>query len=280
MLLAELRSADATLRLNTSVQAVEKTEDGFTLSVSGVATTCQSLIVATGGLSIPKMGATGWGYDLARKFGLRIVPTRPGLVPLTFEPSLLERLIPLAGVATEVRVACGKRRFDEAMLFTHRGISGPAILQISSYWAPGQEIALDLAPGEDLFETLRRAKAETGRQQAATVLARRLPKRLAQAIADAAGLTGNIADAPDKALRQAAEAVNAWRVRPAGSEGYRTAEVTVGGVDTRDLDSRTLMARAVPGLFFVGEVVDVTGWLGGYNFQWAWASGWSAGQVA
>ncbi len=280
MLLAELRSADATLRLNTSVQAIEKTEDGFVLQIGGAPASTQSLIVATGGLSIPKMGATGLGYDLARRFGLRIVPTRAGLVPLTFEPALLARLVPLAGVATGVRVACGKRAFDEAMLFTHRGISGPAILQISSYWAPGQEIVLDMAPGEDLFETLRRAKVETPRQQAATILARRLPKRLAQAVADQAGLTGNIADAPDKALRGAAEAVNAWRIRPAGSEGYRTAEVTVGGVDTRDLDSRTLMARAVPGLFFVGEVVDVTGWLGGYNFQWAWASGWSAGQVA
>jgi predicted Rossmann fold flavoprotein len=200
-------------------------------------------------------------------------------VPLTLEPAVLERLKPLAGVSVDACVASGKVRFDEAMLFTHRGLSGPAILQVSSYWREGGEIEVDMAPGVDVFETLRRARVEHARQAIPTVLAQRLPKRLAQLIAEQEGAIGTIADSSDKVLRRIATTVNSWRVRPAGSEGYRTAEVTVGGVDTRALDSRTLAAKAVPGLYFIGEVVDVTGWLGGYNFQWAWASGWCAGQA-
>ena len=206
--------------------------------------------------------------------------TRPGLVPLTFEAGLLARLAPLAGVAVDVRVACGKARFEEAMLFTHRGLSGPAILQISSFWREGQEILVDMAPGVDLFAALRQARAERARQAPASVLAEHLPRRLAQLLCEQQALGGNLADQSDAKLRALAQAVNAWRVKPVGSEGYRTAEVTLGGVDTAGLDSRTMEAKAVPGLFFVGEAVDVTGWLGGYNFQWAWASGWSAGQAA
>jgi hypothetical protein len=175
-------------------------------------------------------------------------------------------------------VANGKTVFDEAMLFTHRGLSGPAILQISSYWREGQEIGVDLAPGVDVFEGLRAARTSHGKQAVATVLGAWLPHRLAQHLAEREGATGRVADAPDRLLRRVADAVNRWRVKPVGSEGYRTAEVTLGGVDTAGLDSRTLQAKAVPGLYFVGEVVDVTGWLGGYNFQWAWASGWCAGQ--
>jgi predicted Rossmann fold flavoprotein len=166
------------------------------------------------------------------------------------------------------------------MLFTHRGLSGPAILQISSYWREGEEIGVDMAPGVDVFEDLRRARTEHGKQAVATVLGRHVPHRLAHLIADTEGAAGNVADASDKLLRRIAAAVNAWRVKPVGSEGYRTAEVTLGGVDTRELDSRTMQAKAVPGLYFIGEGVDVTGWLGGYNFQWAWASGWCAGQAA
>jgi predicted Rossmann fold flavoprotein len=192
---------------------------------------------------------------------------------------MLERIAPLAGVAVDVRAASGKARFHEAMLFTHRGLSGPAILQISSYWREGGEIEIDMAPGTDLFEALRRAKGEHGRQAVATQLSNYLPRRLAVQIAEDAGAAGNLADAPDKVLRRVADAVNRWRVKPVGSEGYRTAEVTLGGVDTRALDSRTMAAKAIPGLYFIGEVVDVTGWLGGYNFQWAWASGWCAGQA-
>jgi predicted Rossmann fold flavoprotein len=248
--------------------------------IGGSRVTSRSLVVATGGKSIPKMGATGFGYEIARQFGLNIVETRPGLVPLRFETGLLQRLAPLAGISLDVSVRCGKARFEEAMLFTHRGLSGPAILQLSSYWREGEAIEVDVAPGRNVFEVLKAAKGERGRQAVATVLAEILPRRLAQLLAEANGGAGALAETSDQTLRRVGEAANAWRVKPVGSEGYRTAEVTLGGVDTRDLDSRTMEVRQVPGLHFIGEVVDVTGWLGGYNFQWAWASGWCAGQVA
>jgi predicted Rossmann fold flavoprotein len=280
MLTGEMRRHGADLRLSATVGRVEKAEDGFRLAAGGAELACASLVVATGGKSIPKMGATGFGYDLAARFGIRVVTPRPGLVPLTFEAGLLERLKPLAGVAVDARVASGKARFDEAMLFTHRGLSGPVILQVSSYWREGGEIAVDMAPGVDVFEALRAARKENGRQHLVTALCQWLPRRLAQLIVESEGGDANLADLSDQRLRRAAEAVNAWRVKPVGSEGYRTAEVTVGGIDTRDLDSRTMEAKTVPGLYFIGEVVDVTGWLGGYNFQWAWASGWAAGQAA
>jgi predicted Rossmann fold flavoprotein len=260
---------------------VEKTETGFLVGIEGMdQVACQSVVVATGGKSIPKMGATGFGYDLASQFGLRLTHIRPALVPLTFEIGLLERLSSLAGVALDAVVSFGKTRFSEAMLFTHRGLSGPSILQISSFWREGGEIVLDMAPGVNLFEELKAARAEQGRQAIHTVLSRFVPKRLAQLIADLEGASGPVGDFSDKRLKAIAGAINDWHVKPVGSEGYRTAEVTLGGVDTRDLESKTLEAKAVPGLYFVGEVVDVTGWLGGYNFQWAWASGWSAGQAA
>ena len=273
-LLDDMAAAGVVLRLGQTVERIEKTDTGFRLNGS---LDCASLVIATGGKSIPKMGATGFGYDVARQFGLALTETRPALVPLTFDVSLLERLKPLAGVAVDVRVSCGKARFEEAMLFTHRGISGPAILQISSYWREGQEIEIDMAPGVDVFDELRRARTTHGKQAVATVLGRFGPQRLAQLLAG--DVPGNVADAPDKVLRRVADAVNRWRGKPVGSEGYRTAEVTLGGVDTDGLDSRTMAAKAVPGLYFIGEVVDVTGWLGGYNFQWAWASGWCAGQA-
>ena len=276
---SEMARRGASLRLATPVRRIEKSADGFRLKLDAGEVACASLVIATGGRSIPKMGATGFGYEVAERFGVGVVPTRPGLVPLTLEPGLLERLKPLAGVSVDARVASGKARFEEAMLFTHRGLSGPAILQISSYWRQGGEIDVDMAPGIDVFEALRRARAGHARQTVGAVLARVLPRRLAQLIAETEGASGNIADASDRVLWRVATAVNAWRVRPAGSEGYRTAEVTVGGVDTRALDSRTMAAKAVPGLYFIGEVVDVTGWLGGYNFQWAWSSGWCAGQA-
>ncbi|HEY8617726.1 NAD(P)/FAD-dependent oxidoreductase [Phenylobacterium sp.] len=273
-LVDDMAAAGVELRLGQAVTSIEKAETGFRLNGH---IGCASLVIATGGKSIPKMAATGFGYDVARQFGLKVTETRPALVPLTFDVSLLERLKPLAGVAVDARVSSGKARFDEAMLFTHRGVSGPAILQISSYWREGQEIEVDMAPGEDVFEALRNARTSSGRQAVTTVLARFVPQRLGQTLAG--DLPGNVADASDKTLRRVADAVNRWRVKPVGSEGYRTAEVTLGGVDTDELDSRTLAAKAVPGLYFVGEVVDVTGWLGGYNFQWAWASGWCAGQA-
>jgi len=280
MLTDDLRTAGAELRLSTSIDGIERTADGFSLATTTGALACRSLVVASGGKSIPKMGATGFGYELAERFGLKMQPTRPGLVPLTLEPGLLGRLTPLTGVSVAARVRHGRTGFEEGLLFTHRGLSGPAILQISSYWREGDEIALSLAPDTDVFARLREARATNGRQSPATALSAFIPKRLAQFVAETDAGPANLADLSDKALRRLDEAVNNWRLKPTGSEGYRTAEVTLGGIDTAGLDSRTMQAREVPGLYFIGEVVDVTGWLGGYNFQWAWSSGWVAGQFA
>ncbi|RLP26708.1 NAD(P)/FAD-dependent oxidoreductase [Mesorhizobium sp. YM1C-6-2] len=284
MLTGEMKRSGAALSLSTAAERIEKTDGGFALTLSGgVPVRCASLVVASGGKSIPKMGATGFGYDVAARFGLRTVETRPALVPLTFEPNTLERLRPLAGIAVDAVVSCGKTQFSEAMLFTHRGISGPAILQISSYWREGQEIGIAMLPEVNVFEALRQARAQNGKQAVQTALAAFLPKKLAQTVTQTLGQefgASTLAEMSDKTLRRVEAAVNGWRIKPSGSEGYRTAEVTLGGVDTRDLDSRTMEAKGVPGLYFIGEVVDVTGWLGGYNFQWAWSSGWCAGQYA
>lgn len=280
MLLAEMKGHGARLKLGCSVSSVEKSVEGFSLQLSDRPVRCRSLVVACGGKSIPKMGATGFGYDIATQFGLRIVETRPALVPLTFEPNTLERLKPLAGVAVDAVVACGKTKFAEAMLFTHRGISGPSILQISSYWREGDEIRIAMLPETDIFEALREQRKQNGKQALQTALTVYLPRKLAQTLAEDVGATGHLADMSDKMFRRVEAAINDWRIKPAGSEGYRTAEVTLGGVDTRELDSKAMEAKSVPGLFFIGEVVDVTGWLGGYNFQWAWSSGWVAGQAA
>lgn len=280
MMLAEMHANGVEMRLSTRLEDVDKTESGFDLALTGERVSCRSLVVACGGKSIPKMGATGFGYELAQRFGLDVVETRPALVPLTFDSQTLERLTPLAGIAVDAEVACGKTQFSEAMLFTHRGISGPSILQISSFWREGDEIRIAMLPGTDVAGVLREAKRTNGRQAVQTVLAAHLPKRLAQAIAERAGFEGNLASLSDAQLKSVDAAVNAWCIKPAGSEGYRTAEVTLGGVDTRGLDQKTMQAKSVPGLYFIGEVVDVTGWLGGYNFQWAWSSGWAAGQAA
>ena len=266
--------------MGCEVEQVEKRQDGFSLRLSnGETWQCGALVVATGGKSIPKMGASDFGYRIAAQFGLGLMPTRPALVPLTFDTALLARLKPLAGVAVHARVRHDKIAFEEALLFTHRGLSGPAILQISSYWRDGDEIRISLLPATDLFAVLQAARQQNGRQAAHSFLAMFLPRRLAKEIATAQGCSGNLADLSDARLRTLSDAVNNWRVRPAGSEGYRTAEVTAGGVDTRDLSSSTMESKSVPGLYFIGEVVDVTGWLGGYNFQWAWSSGWCAGQA-
>ncbi|MER9371379.1 MULTISPECIES: NAD(P)/FAD-dependent oxidoreductase [unclassified Mesorhizobium] len=280
MLVSEMQGRGVELALSASVEDVRKTVEGFALTLSTGLVTCQSLVVACGGKSIPKMGATGFGYELAERFGLAVVETRPALVPLTFDANTLERLAPLAGNAVDAEVACGKTRFSEAMLFTHRGVSGPSILQISSYWREGDEIRIAMLPGVDVADLIRVAKRSNGRQAVQTVLANHLPKRLAQSIAERTGIDGNLADLSDAQMKTITAAVNDWRIKPAGSEGYRTAEVTLGGVDTNGLDQKTMQAKSVPGLFFIGEVVDVTGWLGGYNFQWAWSSGWVAGQAA
>ena len=280
LLLSEMRQGSAELRLNSKIDQVEKTPEGFLLRfLDGETVQCDALVVATGGKSIPKMGASDFAYRLAGKFGLAVTQTRPALVPLTFDEALLKRLKALAGVSVNTRIRHGKTVFEEAMLFTHRGLSGPAILQISSYWREGEEIHISLLPGLDLFAALQAAKRQNGRQAPHTFLAALLPRRLAKDIADPEIFPGNLADLSDARLRTLSEAVNDWCVTPAGSEGYRTAEVTLGGIDTQGLSSGTMEAKSVPGLYFIGEAVDVTGWLGGYNFQWAWSSGWCAGQA-
>ena len=288
MLTDEMRDAEVTLSLSAAVASAARTAGGFSAALSdGSRVQTTSLVVASGGKSIPKMGATGRAYDLASQFGLRVTETRPGLVPLTFETGLLEQLKPLAGVAVDVVVHADgasssarreRSRFKEAMLFTHRGLSGPAILQISSYWREGEAITIDMGPGVDVFERLKAARVENGKQAVHTALGHIVPCRLAETVAAREGAVGKLAELSDQALRRLEAAINAWTVKPVGSEGYRTAEVTLGGIDTAALDQQTMQATAIPGLYFIGEAVDVTGWLGGYNFQWAWSSGWVAGQ--
>ncbi|MBN2759390.1 MAG: NAD(P)/FAD-dependent oxidoreductase [Rhodobacteraceae bacterium] len=278
MLRADMDAAGVTLVLGAEIGAVTQGQ-GFEVASSAGAFSAPRLVVSTGGKSIPKMGATGLGYALARQFGLGLVETRPGLVPLTFSGEMLDETRALAGLAVPATVRHDKTVFEEGLLFTHRGLSGPSILQISSYWREGDEIAVDLAPGGAIAAGLSEQKAQAGRVEVQTALARHLPERLARAVVARAGLSGRLADQTGRALDRLAAEVQDWRIRPVGSEGYRTAEVTLGGVDTRDLDARSMEARDVPGLHFIGEVVDVTGWLGGYNFQWAWSSGWAAGQA-
>ncbi|MES5098347.1 NAD(P)/FAD-dependent oxidoreductase [Agrobacterium sp. BA1120] len=279
MLLAEMQAVGAKLRLQTEIASVEAIPTGgFRVATSSSIIETDSLVLATGGKSIPKMGATGFAYRVAEQFGLGIMETRPGLVPLTLEPTQLEKLSVLSGIAVPAEISHGKTSFNEALLFTHRGLSGPSILQISSYWREGDDIRLKMEPDLDILGHLKSAKKTNGRQSAQTALGDILPKRLAQHVVERAGVTGNIGDMSDKTLGVLTAAVQEWSIKPSGSEGYRTAEVTLGGVDTTDLDSKSMQAKTVPGLYFIGECVDVTGWLGGYNFQWAWASGHAAGE--
>jgi predicted Rossmann fold flavoprotein len=279
MLLAECDAAGVDLRLAHRVTELSRAE-AFRVDTDKGSFGAARLVLATGGLSIPKMGATGFTHDAARRFGLRLTAIQPGLVPLMFDGDLLALMRPLAGVSLEVEVSHGRQRFREAVLFTHRGLSGPAILQISSCWQAGP-IILNLLPGRDAESFLLERKRRRPKAELRNVLGEVLPQRLAQALADTVDTTTvqRIADIPDRALRDLASRLAAWSVTPCGTEGYAKAEVTRGGIDTRDLSSRTMQANNVPGLFVIGEAVDVTGWVGGYNFQWAWASGWSAGQA-
>lgn len=272
------RMEGAELWLDTALESLSRDADGFAARTSRGVIRAKRVVVASGAKSIPKMGATGLAYDLARQFGLRIVETRPGLVPLTFAEQDLAQYKPLAGIAVEAEITHGKTRFRDALLFTHRGLSGPAVLQISSFWQPGDALEINLAPGNDIAAALRERRGQGGRVEIKTVLGAHLPGRLADAIAADLGLEGaRLADQNNQAIDRIAARIHRWQIRPVGSEGYRTAEVTVGGIDTRDLDAKTMQAREVPGLYFIGECVDVTGWLGGYNFQWAWASAHAAG---
>ncbi|WP_421981469.1 NAD(P)/FAD-dependent oxidoreductase [Roseibium sp.] len=278
MLLDELEAAGGTLQLETGIKAVEKPDEWFSVATSKGPLKAKSLVVATGGPSIPKMGATGFGYDLARQFGLEVVPPRAALVPLTFSDANKDLCARLAGISVDACVSFGKTVFREGLLFTHRGLSGPSILQISSYWKEGNPISVDLLPQTDVFEALRNARRDSPKQDLRTSLTQLLPNRLAEELAKAFSLGGRLADQSDKVLRRASDQLNRWQLTPVGTEGYRTAEVTLGGVSTKELSSKTMESSRVPGLYFIGEVVDVTGHLGGFNFQWAWSSGHAAGQ--
>lgn len=270
MLLRRMRGAE--LRLETSVTDVDRLAEGFVVSTSTGQIRAKNVVVATGGKSIPKMGATGIGYAIARKFGLRIVEPRAGLVPLTFAEQDLALCRPLAGISLEAEVSHAKARFRDALLFTHRGLSGPSILQISNYWQPGEILETNLLPDIDVAEVLIRARKGAGRAAVTTTLSKWLPERLAHSVATEQGLAdARMADQSNEILQRLGRRINCWQLRPVGTEGYRTAEVTLGGIDTSELDARTMQARDIPGLYFIGECVDVTGWLGGYNFQWAWA---------
>ena len=279
MLLDECKVAGAELRLNTKVLSIEASGDGYLIDLGNAQIQCRSVVIATGGLSIPKIGATRFGYDIARQFGLNVTSVKPALVPLTFQAAFLERCRELSGLSVDAEVSYRKTTFREGLLFTHRGLSGPSILQISSYWDEGETLKINLLPDMDASGWLRARKTETPRQEVLTVLSENLPRRLAADILEEMGVSGRLADLPNKMLSRLGERLNRWQVSPSGTEGYRTAEVTLGGVDVGELSSKTMEARHQPGLFFIGEVVDVTGHLGGYNFQWAWSSGFVAGEA-
>lgn len=280
MLLDDLEAAGGELWLNTRIDAVTK-PGLFEIATSQGRLTARNVVVATGGLSIPKMGATPFAYEVARQFGHAIVETRAGLVPFTLGDDKLKALDGLAGVSLTARVACGKTAFTDGFLFTHRGLSGPACLQISNYWQPGRALEIDLLPGTDLLAELTGRKTGRGKQVLGNALAEYLPRRLSDRLIDRNGLQpeSRVADLPNASVKRLSDAVNRWTFVPLGTEGYRTAEVTLGGIDTRGLSSQTMESQLCPGLYFIGECVDVTGWLGGYNFQWAWASGWACGRA-
>ena len=277
LLLEECSRGQVDLRCGAAIREVSHADARFSVRTDAGTVTAPALVIATGGPSIPKLGATGFAYDLARQFGLKVVEPRPALVPLTLsgEDALFREL---SGVATEVAASCGKARFREAALFTHRGLSGPAILQVSSYWRRGDVVGIDFLPGaaEGWLVAAKQARPKTSVQGA---LRAALPDRLADALAERLALAGPLAGVTDKALRAAEARLAGWEFRPNGSEGFAKAEVTIGGVSTAELSSKTMEAKKVPGLYVIGEAVDVTGWLGGYNFQWAWASAWAAGQA-
>jgi predicted Rossmann fold flavoprotein len=278
MLLDECAAAAVDLRLSHTISEITKA-DSFRVATNHGDFSARSVVFATGGLSIPKLGASGFTHRVAQRFGLPVTEMRPGLVPLTFSDLDLALMRPLSGVAVDVIANCGTSAFRENLLFTHRGLSGPAILQASSYWRQGDEIRIDLLPGMDALEFLLERKQARPRAEGKTVLGEVLSKRLADALAERHLPSRPLGEIADHDLARLGEALNRWRLVPSGSEGYAKAEVTVGGIDTTALSSKTMQANAVPGLFVIGEAVDVTGWLGGYNFQWAWASGWVAGMA-
>jgi predicted Rossmann fold flavoprotein len=279
MLLAECKKYHVEIQLEQTIQSIKKTETGWIIESGNVRYHAQSLVVATGGLSIPTLGSSPFGYQLAAQFGLAVYPTRAGLVPLTLHVEDKTRLESLAGISVEALVRCNGASFQENILFTHRGLSGPAILQISSYWQPGMVLDIMLLPELDLYAQLLQAKKSHPESAIKTVLAQWIAKRLLVVFYDVITLDKPLKQCHSTELLTIARVLQCWFIKPNGTEGYRTAEVTLGGVDCNEISSQTFEAKKVPGLFFVGEVLDVSGWLGGYNFQWAWSSGWAAGQV-
>ncbi|MDT8375256.1 MAG: NAD(P)/FAD-dependent oxidoreductase [Mariprofundaceae bacterium] len=277
MLLAECRSAEVSLQLNCTIQAVSKNGQ-FRIETERNIFRADSLVIATGGLSLPKTGATPFGHKIAAQFGLNIIAPTPGLVPFTFTGELSNALKELAGISLDVSVSCRGHSFREAMLFTHRGLSGPAMLQISSCWQPGDELIIDLLPDLDISTWLEQKRGKRPKAQLATVLSEQLPRRLVKMLMQQLPVNLPLQQFTAEQLQQTVALLQGWRLKPNGTEGYRTAEVTVGGVDTNELSSKTMESKKVPGLYFIGEVVDVTGQLGGFNFQWAWASGHAAGE--
>ena len=280
MLLLECEMAKVVLKKDTTIDDIDKQNDKYFIVVGSDKYFCQSLIVATGGLSIPKIGASKFGYDIAQKFGLKVIETLPALVPLTFSEKILAICKELTGLSVEAVVSFKKTFFEEGMLFTHRGLSGPSILQISSYWKLGDNIKVNLSPKLDVDKFLNDRKISNPKQDISITVSEILPKRLAHIICNENNVNGNICELSNKVLTSLSNSINAWAINPTGTEGYRTAEVTLGGIDTEEISSKTMMSNKHPGLFFIGEVVDVTGHLGGYNFQWAWSSGYVAGQYA
>ena len=280
MLLLECEMANVVLKKDTIIADVDKHENKYFISIGFDKYFCDSLIIATGGLSIPKIGASKFGYEIAQKFNLKVVETLPALVPLTFNEKILAICKELTGLSVEAVVSFKKIFFEEGMLFTHRGLSGPSILQISSYWKLGDDIKINLSPKLDIVKFLADRKNSNPKQDINVIISEILPKRLTYIICNENNVSGNICELSNKVLNQLSESINAWAINPTGSEGYRTAEVTLGGIDTEEISSKTMMSKKHPGLFFIGEVVDVTGHLGGYNFQWAWSSGYVAGQYA
>jgi predicted Rossmann fold flavoprotein len=280
MLLSECKQYQVTIQLNQTIQSVAKKMDSnFNLVVNHSSYQCQSLVIASGGLSIPTLGSSPFGYQLAAQFGLEVYPLRAGLVPLTLHAQDKDRFANLAGISVEALVSCKGQSFRENILFTHRGLSGPAILQISSYWLPGDEVTLTLLPELDLQQVLQEARATTPNSSLKTCLSQYVAKRLLDVFYETALLSKPLKQFNDQALLSVAQVLQEFRIKPNATEGYRTAEVTLGGVDCDEISSKTFEAKKVSGLYFIGEVLDVTGWLGGYNFQWAWSSGWVTGQV-
>jgi len=280
MLLKECELTNVTILKEFIVKDVSKQNDRYLISTETEKYSSESLVIATGGLSVPKIGATSFGYEIAKKFNHNIIETLPALVPLTFSEKILEICKELTGLSVEAIVSFNKVLFQEGMLFTHRGLSGPSILQISSYWKQGDNIKVNLSPKLNVYQLLEEKRKLNPRLDILNIVSEILPKRLAQIICSENKVSGNISELSNKILKQLSENINAWLINPTGSEGYRTAEVTLGGVDTKELSSKTMMSNKHKNLFFIGEVVDVTGHLGGYNFQWAWSSGYVAGQYA